>query len=163
MGLAEWIAEFRKLHEGAKAGNLPPEQLAVYQSARDEFGRAMVSAQRLSLQPGKKARHSFRVARALQIDLALASGGVRAMTQNLSVGGFAALLAGAPPVAEAVGFTLKTPGKAEPMLGRCKVVEVQKRPGNALVSFAFEALSATDFERLERIVIDIALEQFSSL
>jgi c-di-GMP-binding flagellar brake protein YcgR len=123
----------------------------------------MVSAQRLSLQPGQKARHTFRVARALQIDLSLASGGVRAMTLNISVGGFAALLAGAPPVAEAVGFKLKTPGSSEPMLGRCKVVEVQKRPGNALVSFQFEALSATDFDKLDRIVLDIALEQFSSL
>jgi PilZ domain len=163
MGLAEWIAEFKKLHEAAKSGELSPEDWTTYQSARDEFGRAMVSAQRMSLQPGQLARHSFRVARALQIDLAMASGNVRAMTLNISVGGFAALLAGAPPPAEAVGFTLKTPGKADPILGRCKVVEVHKRPGNALVSFAFQALSSADLDRLDRIVLDAALEQFSSL
>src|ERR1700682_2069144 len=129
MGLPEWIGAFKKLNELAQKGELSPEQMGAYQRDRDEFARAMVAAQRLTLQPGQKPRHALRVARALQIDLALASGTVRAMTLNISVGGFAALLAGSPPATEAVGFTLKTPGKSEPILGRCKAVDVQKRPG----------------------------------
>jgi hypothetical protein len=161
MGHPEWIAGLKRLHDLANQGALSPEQLEAYQSARDEFAQAMVAAQGLTLLPGQKPRHAFRVARALQIELALSSGTVRAMTQNISVGGFAALLAGAPPPTESIGFTLKTPGKGGPLLGRCKVVDVKARTGNALVSFAFEPLPPADFDRLDRVVLDVALEQLT--
>ena len=163
MGLPEWISGLKRLHELAKSGALPPAQWDAYQSARDEFAQAMVAAQRLSLLPGQKPRHAFRVARALQIDLALASGNVRALTMNISVGGFAILMPTIPPRAEAVGFTLKLPGKAEAILGRCKVMDVQQKPGNSLVSFAFEPLPPADLDRLDRVVLDVALEQFAGL
>jgi len=158
MGLGEWLIGFRALHAKAKQGALAGRDLAGYQAAREELARALLSAQRVTLQPGQHARRTLRVSRALQADLEFHDGGVRAMTLDVSAGGFAALLARAPRVDEEVEVSLRIPER-EPLCARARVVEVKQQVGTVRASFEYVGLDADDAERLETFIFDAVLAQ----
>lgn len=158
--LAEWLLEFRALHDRARKGQLRDAELARYRNGRDELARALLSAQRLSLKPGETPRRALRVARALQADLDLVTSRIRAMTIDISTGGFSCLLTRAPPLGDEVGFTLRLPG-TEALSGKVRVQDVKAREGNVRVAFMFVALSEADLERVELFVFDTVLSQLS--
>ncbi|HET8538276.1 MAG TPA: PilZ domain-containing protein [Anaeromyxobacter sp.] len=160
-GLAQWLLEFRQLHERARRGQLSQRELQVYRSGRDELARALLAAQRLTLRPGETPRRALRVARALQVDVDLGVARDRAVTIDLSTGGFSCLLAKAPPVGDEVGFSLRLPAAA-PLAGRARVTDVKVLPGNVRVSFHFANQTDADKERLELFVFDTVLGQLSS-
>jgi hypothetical protein len=154
MELRLWIAGFRALHDRARKGELANEERRQYLGLREELAKAMCSAQRLQSLPGQTPRQTMRVARALQVDLELPEGRLRVITMNISIGGFAALLPreiekGSAPI----GFSMRLPGTPDPLLGRMRVADVQKKAGSALISFAFN-------ERLEMALFDTVLQQF---
>jgi hypothetical protein len=155
-GLAEWLQGFRQLHEKARRGPLQGAVLEAYRAGRDELARALLAAQRLALRPGETPRRALRVARALQVDLDLVTSRERAVTIDLSTGGFACLLAKGPPVGEEVGFSLRLPA-SDPLVGRARVQDVKVLPGNARVSFAFVNQSEEEKERIEMFVFDTVL------
>lgn len=157
--LVAWFSAFKDLHERAKKGRLSAEDVRLYESSRDQFVRALLAAQGLSLQPGATPRRSLRVARACGIDLELPKGRRRCLTQNLGAGGFSALLPDAPPPGERIGFSLRLPGGGEPLVGRCEAVEVKPAAGSYRCSFAFVDLGERTQARLEEQVLDLALEQ----
>jgi c-di-GMP-binding flagellar brake protein YcgR len=159
MRLAEWIESFRAQHARAKAGQLTPAERAAYLSAREELARAFLAAQRVQTKPGQSHRQVMRVNRALQADLDLPSHKemVRAMTLDLSIGGFGALLAKAPPTNERARFSLRLPG-GERVAGEARVVGMTPAAGSARVSFQFEDLGAEAVEKLELLVFDTVLE-----
>ncbi len=159
MELSAWIAAFRKLHEKARRSELDEVDAQTYQTGRDELARALVAAQRLTLKPGETPRQALRVARALAMDLDLATGRLRVLTQDISRGGFSALVEKPPAVHELVGFSLRIPG-GDPILGRCKAVDSVNRQGNFRASFVFQELPAADVERIELTIFDTVLEQF---
>jgi hypothetical protein len=161
--LKQWLDQFKRLHAKARKGELSQNEQAIYFDRREELARALVTAQSLTLLPGQTPRQAVRIARMLQIDLELAKGRVRAMTQNLSTGGFATLLGELPGTAEVVGFSLKVPGADVPIIGRCTVREVQKRSSNNLTSFAFVDLPHEQHERLEMMIFDAVIDQFDSV
>jgi hypothetical protein len=158
MSLAEWLRTFRELHEGARQGKLDPRQEANYRAGRDELARALLAAQRLTLKPGETPRQALRVARALQVDLDLLPSSVRAITVDLSTGGFSCLLAKAPPLGDDVRFSLRIPG-AEPLAGHARVADVKALQGNVRAAFQVSGLDANDRERLELFVFDTVLSQ----
>ena len=157
--LSSWIAAFRELHQRAKQGGLSPEEARHYEATRDQFTRALLAAQGMSLEPGATPRRSLRVARACQIDLELPAGRRRCLTQNLGAGGFSALLPEAPSAGERIGFSLRLPGGGEPVIGRCELVEAKRQVGNFRCSFAFVDLGDRTQARLEDQLLDLALEQ----
>ncbi len=160
MELRHWMASFRALHEQVKQGQLSGEELKAYQLLRDELARTIVAAQGLTLQEGQVPRKHMRVARGLQIDLDLSQGRVRFMTMNISAGGFGCLMPRDPGKGgPGVGFSLRLPDSSEPLIGRARVVDVQPRPGNVLVSFAFVDLSSEAQERLQLLIFDLLLAQ----
>ncbi|MHB8417005.1 MAG: PilZ domain-containing protein [Myxococcales bacterium] len=159
MDLSAWLAAFRKLHDKARRKELDADEMKTYLTGRDELARAIVAAQRLTLRPGQTPRQAMRAARALAIDLDLAAGRVRALTMDLSRGGFSALLAQPPSPDDPVGFTLRIPS-ADPVIGRCKLVDSAKRQGSTQSSFAFEPLGEAELERIEMVLFDTVLEQF---
>jgi hypothetical protein len=161
MSLAAWVAEFRTLHDKAKAGKLLPGEKRAYETQRAELARAMVSAQRLTLKEGETPREALRVARALQIDLDLEAGKQRTITVDLSIGGFAVLLGVPPKPHEKVGFALKIPGAENPLTGRALFVDSKKQPSNFRVSFHFQDMSAEDRDKVEMVVIDSALDKLA--
>jgi hypothetical protein len=158
--LAEWILAFRALHEKARRGNLRDAEAARYRVARDELARALLVAQRLQLKPGETARRALRVARALQVDLELVTSRQRAVTIDISTGGFSCLLPRGPALLDEVGFTLRLPG-ADPLDGRATVQDVKALVGNVRVAFMFKAITDADRDRMEMFVFDTVLAQLA--
>jgi hypothetical protein len=158
LSLAEWIRGFKALHEKARAGKLSRAEVDSYRGARDELARALLGAQRLTVKPGETPRQALRVARALQVDLDLLTSSVRAITIDISTGGFACLLAKAPPSGDEIGFSLRIPA-ADPLVGKVRVADVKPQQGNVRVSFQFVGVSGEEKERVEMFVFDTVLQQ----
>ncbi len=160
MGLADWLAAFRKQHAAAHAGQLPARELAAYRAQREELARALLAAQHLTLRPGEVARRALRVARALQADLQGGEYKQRAVTSDLSSGGFSALLGAAPGRAEQLSCQLRLPGQ-DPVKCRVRVADVKPLEGSTRAAFAFVDLPEADRERIEMLVFDTVLEQLT--
>ncbi len=158
MSLADWLRAFRELHEKARRGTLNERDLASYRAGRDELARALLAAQRLTLKPGETPRQALRVARALQVDLDLLTSNVRAITVDISTGGFSCLLAKAPPLGDDVKFSLRIPA-SEPLVGRARVADIRPLQGNVRVAFQFYGVEEKDRDRLELFVFDTVLAQ----
>jgi hypothetical protein len=161
MSLADWLRVFRTLHEKAKKGDLKGTDASDYRAGCDELARALMAAQRLTSRPGEVPRHALRVARALQVDLDTPVSHVRAMTVDVSVGGFAVLVAKAPAPNEEQTAHIRVPG-GEPLVTAVLPSEVKQQTGALRVSFTFKKLSDADRARLEMLVIDTALSQLAS-
>lgn len=161
MSLSQWLSEFRDLHERVRRGSIAERDLAIYRKAREELARALLAAQRLTLKPGETPRQALRVARALQVDLDLLTSRERAITIDLSTGGFACLLAKSPPLGDEVGFTMRIPA-SEPMSGRARIADVKPHAGNVRVAFQFVGMEAAEKERLELFVFDTVLGLLST-
>ena len=159
MSANAWFNEFRYLHEKAKKKDLNDSEKQLYAASREQFARALTAAQGLTLKPGESARQAFRVAQVMQVELTFGSGMVRAVTQDISRGGMSVTIAQNPDPKELVGFSLRMPGGASPLVGRAKAVSAKKQPGNYRVSFAFEGLPEADQERLEMVMFDAALSR----
>jgi hypothetical protein len=157
---ADWLAAFRELHEQAGRGALSPADQTAYRVGRDELARALLASQRLTLKPSETPRQALRVARAVQVDLALATGNVRTVTIDLGNGGFACRLARAPAHDEHAGVSLRLPGGAA-VVCRARVAAIVPQPGTVRVSFQLEALDDESRERLERFVFDTVLAQLA--
>ncbi len=160
MGLKEWIAEFSQMHEEARAGTLDAEQLERYFHAREELAGALLAAQRLDLKGGQTARQNLRVQRTLQVDLKMMGQHLRAMTLDVSVGGFAAMLALSPPHGEHAMVSLKLPDDPHPLEARAIVVNLQRHGGLFRVSFSFGELPKALKDRLGFVVFDAVLATF---
>lgn len=160
MGLAEWLSAFRMQHAAARQGQLPARDLADYRARREELARALLVAQHLTLRPGEVARRALRVARALQADLQGGDYKQRAVTSDLSSGGFSALLGAAPGRAAELSCQLRLPGQ-EPVKCRVRVVDVKPLEGSMRVAFAFVDLPEADRERIEMLVFDTVLDQLA--
>jgi hypothetical protein len=161
MSLSHWLAEFRDLHERARRKTLSERDLATYRLGRDELARALLAAQRLTLKPGETPRQALRVARALQVDLDLLTSRERAITIDLSTGGFSCLLAKAPPLGDEVGFSMRIPA-SDPLAGRARIADVKPHSGNVRVAFQFVNVPADERERLELFVFDTVLAQLAT-
>jgi hypothetical protein len=85
---------------------------------------------------------------------------VRALTVDLSLGGFATLLAKAPASADDVKYALKLPGGAE-VEGTARVADIRVQPSNVRVALAFRDLGEPDRDRLELVIFDTVLQQLA--
>ncbi len=160
MGLKEWLAEFRVLHDKARSGELSDYDAKLYKDGREELAAALVQAQRLTRKPEESAREALRVARAVQVDLDLNSGRQRVVTLDISVGGFSTMMGVPPEPNEAVGVTMRMPEGRDPIVARAKIVATKRQAaGNHRVSFAFEGLPESDTEQLSILVFDAALSR----
>ncbi|HUL58695.1 MAG TPA: PilZ domain-containing protein [Anaeromyxobacteraceae bacterium] len=160
MDITQWLSEFRELHERWRRGTLCAGDATTYLGAREELARALLSTQQRSPNPGEPARRSLRVARALQVTLDTADQQLRAMTVDLSSGGFSALLARPPPQDGEMKCTLRLPG-SEPLDAAVTVASAKQQPGNVRVDFEFRRLSGEERDRLEGVVFDTVLSQLA--
>jgi hypothetical protein len=157
MSLKQWLILFKAQHERVRAGTLSGHGLSEYRAGRDELARALLGAQAASLRPGEVPRQALRVARALQADLEWSVDRVRAVTQEISVGGFSALLAKAPPTDEEIKVKIRLPG-VDPLALHARVVNALVQPGAVRVSFQFQGLGPVEREQLEFAVFDGVLQ-----
>ncbi len=161
MSFGDWLRVFRALHEKAKQGALSKEDAETYRGGCDELARALMAAQKLSPAPYEAPRHALRVARALQVELESPVSRVRAMTVDVGVGGFSALLAKAPQAGEELKATLRIPDGRAPLVAQVVPAESRPQPGVTRAVFAFRNLSDADRALLETLVIDTALSQLA--
>jgi hypothetical protein len=154
-----WVEQFRALHARARKGQLPEDEKRRYAAAREQFARALTAAQGMSLPPGQSARRSFRISQGLQVDMVFPTGPIRAMTLDVSVGGFSVMMHKPPIESEEPDFSLRLPGNQEPVKGKARMVSVQRKIGTHRVSFAMKGLAEKDTERLETALFDLALER----
>jgi hypothetical protein len=157
MDFAEWLREFRALHDRARRGDLSGEDRATYLAGCDELARALVAVQRLPVSPGSTPRLVLRIARALQVDLDTPLEHHRLTTLNIGVGGFSALLAKLPRPDEEMTCVVRLPW-GERVETTAKSVGSKPQGASTNVSFTFGNLSDADRERLELFVFDSALE-----
>ena len=78
----------------------------------------------------------------------------RAITVDLSTGGFACLLAKAPSMGDEIGFSLRLPG-TDALAGKVRVADVKPQQGNVRVSFQFVGVTAEE----RRLIIEIIADQ----
>ena len=158
MSLKAWLVQFKAQHEKARAGTLSGDGMYAYRSGRDELARALLGAQVAALKSGETPRQALRVARALQADLEWSVSKVRAVTQDISVGGFSALLAKAPPTDEDVRVQFRLP-ESEVLDARARVVGAIIQPAAVRVAFAFTGLGPAEKDKMEFLVFDTVLQQ----
>jgi hypothetical protein len=154
MGFAEWVWEFKGLHEKARQKALSGDERITYEAARDDLASVVVCFQGLELTPGIQ-RGAMRVACALPVEVEPPDGAVAGLTEDLSVGGFAARVPGQFTEGDHLAFTLSLPG-ADPVRGRARVA----KSADGRVAFAFEALEEAAREALELAVFDLVLARF---
>jgi hypothetical protein len=158
MDLAQWMKAFTVLHEKAKRGALEGSEERDYKAGREELARALVAAQRLTVQPDQSPRLALRVARAIQVTLESRVRKELLTTFELSLGGFSAAMARPPAPDEELTATIRLPG-ADPLPTQVKVVGAKQQPGNVRVSFSFVRLQGAAAERLELAIFDMVLGQ----
>jgi PilZ domain len=158
--LSDWLAAFRALHEKARRRQLNPAEAQTYRLGRDELARALLAAQRLTLKSGQTARKALRVARALQIEVVLPTARERAITLDLSTGGFSTMLTKAPPLGDEVGYSIRLPAD-EPLVGRARITDLKPQADHVRVAGQFLDLAPDDLERLELYIFDAVLAQLA--
>lgn len=159
MGFAEWVMEFKQLHEKARQKALTADERILYESARDDLASVVICFQTLELQEGVQ-RNALRVACEFLVDLDLPDGPGQGHTEDLSVGGFALHVSAPVPATGIFPFTMHLPHG--PISGTARVVSVTANPQGQRVAFAFETMDEADREQLELTVFDAALSRFKS-
>jgi c-di-GMP-binding flagellar brake protein YcgR len=162
MTLSETIEEFRDLHEQARLGALHPPGHATYRAERGRLAQLLLSAQHVALQPGQRKRRALRVARALPADIEFEDGTVRAVTLQISSGGFAARLVSGVRLGEEVEVVLRMPG-ARALRAHARVVAAGEHFGSTSASFQFVGLGEAEVELLEMLVFDAILDEIEDL
>jgi len=160
MSFGDWLRVFRALHDKAKQGALSKDDAEAYRGGCDELARALMAAQRVAPAPYEAPRHALRVARALQVELEGPAALVRAMTLDVGVGGFSAILAKPPQPGEELKATLRIPG-GTPLVAQVVPAESRPQPGATRATFTFKKLSDADRAVLELLVMDTALSQLA--
>jgi len=155
----DWFAHFRAMHTRFRTGKLEERERAEYFVAREQLARSLLAAQNLTVEPGKTARRSFRVAHSLQLDIQFSAGDKRVPTLDVSVGGLSTVLPSEPNDKEQPGFSLRMPGGLDPIIGRMRLTSVNKRVGNYRVSYAFVDMPEREAERLESVLFDLVLSR----
>ena len=156
MSLGEWVVALRDLHQQARRGKLPPDELQRYHEERDTLAKAILAAQRLRASPGAKGRQALRVARELPVELTIEGAASNVKTIDIGVGGFAVMIAAPLRAGQQSAFKLELePGNV--VEGRARVVSLQRKGKPYRVAFRFEELSEKDSERVGLAVFDAAL------
>jgi hypothetical protein len=162
MQLQGWLAEFCKMHERAHRGSLSGEEQAEYLAARDELARAVLRTQRIVLKPGQRPRQSLRAALALQVVLQLPSGRLQTLTQDVSSGGFSALVSNPQAPGHVVAFALRLSRGGSAVEGNARVVGNVPGGTGMRVAFAYDKLPPELVERIELTVFDSLVAQLTA-
>jgi hypothetical protein len=152
----DFIERFHDLRQSAKKGTLSPADRGQLEEAKEKFAHAICKAQNILLQPGQRARTSFRVAVIFKVEITLNGFTEKTVTLDLSVGGFSAPMT-APPAAGTEGSFQMSLTKADTFKGTVAAVGVTDKKR---ISFAFKKLDPADAARLEDALFDTILPHF---
>lgn len=163
MSFEATIVRLRDLNERRKQNTLTADERAIYESLRDDFARAFVRANRITLRPGQTSRQVLRVACAIQLELSIANRVHKTITLDVSTQGLATLIGEPAETGTPCDFILKT--RPEPIRGLGRVVGCARYGSGGSsyrVSLVIDLLSQAQAERLELLVLDTALAALAS-
>ena len=157
MTIREAIVRFRELHQEFKAGAFKsPDARKFYESERDDFFAALVTAQQLGLRPGQSPRQSLRLTREERLVVILGPRREGTLTLDLGIGGFAALVG---PLAAHITCDFELGAPPDVLRGKARVVASVKQPdGSVRTSFQILSMPPEDKQKLETLVVDAVLE-----
>lgn len=149
------------LHQKARDGSITESERAFYEKSRDDLARMMVFAQQLTRKPGERFRQALRVQATLPVALARTAPPARweTTTADLSVGGFAAILAdGTPPpsASDPLQVTLRL-REGETANVAARVVGTSAVGKGVRLSVAFVDLTPAALEQVTLAVFDQVL------
>lgn len=156
MSLGEWVVALRHLHDQARQGKLPADEMRRYLDERETLAKAILAAQRLRASPGAKGRQALRVARELPVEMTIDRVPTPLRTVDLGIGGFAVMLATAMRTGQVAPFTMEL-AKDDTVSGKARVVSLQRKGKLYRVAFRFEEMSPQDSHRVGLAVFDAAL------
>ena len=156
----EKVLRLKELLASSRARPLVDDERAELDRLRHALHDGYVLAQRLTLAPGQMQRRSRRVAHAVKATVTGASFSETTATMNLSSGGFAALLADAPPRQERVEFTLQT--RLGRLRGKARAVSAVRRNRTWLTSFAIDEMLEDGRQLLDQIVLEQVVAQLAT-
>jgi hypothetical protein len=122
---------------------------------RRTLGDGHASAQKTALPPGQVPRRSRRVAHMFKVKIVGDGFSETTATMNVSTGGFATLMADAPPRGARVHFVLHT--KRGRLEGTARLVSTGRRDRSWLASFAIEEMSDNARRALDEVVLEQVL------
>jgi hypothetical protein len=163
MSFEATIVRLRDLNEKRKQNTLTADERAVYESLRDDFARAFVRANRITLRPGQTSRQVLRVACAIQLELSIANRVHKTITLDVSTQGLATLIGESAETGAPCDFILRT--RPDPIRGLGRVVGCARYGSGGSsyrVSLAIDLLSQAQSQRLELLVLDTALAALTS-
>jgi len=144
-------------HARMKRGELRGLELSAYHAERGELVGALLAAQELRV--GQQPRRSLRVDCEFQALIRFGDEARRATTLNVSTGGFAVHLDGAPGVGHDMKVVLRIPG-GESVYADAKVANVQQvANGVVRVGYRFVAVDVANARRLELAVFDALIDR----
>jgi hypothetical protein len=154
--LSHWLSSFRALHARVRDLEATPADREVYRSQRNELDRSLTSAQNLTVASDEPGREHFRVSQAFGLEL---QGQCRAVTHDISLAGFSAVVAGSFEVNQELPFSVLVGHGEAPVRGRARVISWAKEPLGicARVSFVITDLEPGGAERLGLALFDAAL------
>ena len=155
------IAEFRALHAAvAKRSWLSPSDAERYEVLADRLWDRVLAVRKGAItKKYDRSRQGIRSRRAVRVDLTWTAAVHRAITVDIGTGGFAALVAAAPPRSTAVLAKLHLDGGEITVMAR--VAAARERGGTARVSFAFTDVPTAERLRLQRFILNDALADVS--
>lgn len=162
MSLSGWIAEFCAMHERYRHGALSEPELEAYRHGRDDLQSVLLAAQRLALGGKAQTRLAIRVNQAFPVELHLPSGTLKAVTNDVAIGGLSTLVPTALTRGDRLPFKLKLSRHTE-VNGEVVIVHVEEHQGSAKIACKFEALSDDDRLRLDDAVFESVVAQLRLL
>jgi hypothetical protein len=152
----DFIERFADLRQGAKKGTLSPAERGQLDEVKEKFAQAICKAQNILLQPGQRARSSFRVAVLFRVEITMNGAMEKTATLDVSIGGFAAPLV-APPATGTEGSFQLFLSKTDSFGGTVVAVGGTERKR---VSFSFKKIDPVDAARLEDALFDSIIPHF---
>jgi hypothetical protein len=122
----------------------------------------LLAAQRLALGGKAQTRLAIRVNQAFPVELQLPSGTLKALTNDVAIGGMSTLVPTALTKGDRLPFKLKLSRHAE-VQGQAVIVHVEDHQGAAKIACKFEELGDDDRLRLDDAVFESVIAQLRLL
>ena len=150
-------SEILRVGDGLEA---PPPPRTGSDADASELFEILLAAQNGQLDPRQRPRRGIRSRRALPVEVTWGGTARRGVTLDVGEGGFAALLAEAPPRDGRPAVTLFL-SRREQVSCVARVTAARERRGSARVSFAFEEMAPSDVTRLRAALVDHAVAELA--
>jgi hypothetical protein len=149
----EWLQRFLVDHDLACKHKLPPAERNAYERDCRDLSVALLAAQQMIHADSGATRRVLRIRWAMQVVMTAPGKLVRAVTRDISAGGFSALVGEELTQGEAVTCTLRVPSSGSVSSG-ARVLAVSREVTHFRICFAFVDLAGESRKILDGFILD---------